>query len=157
MPTGTIARFGPPLVLMAIIFGLSAQPNLGTGLGTWDTILRKGAHMAEFALLWWLWWRAFEFDRRWAVPAAAITLAYAATDEFHQHFVTGRHASVWDWLIDAIGVGIAIVLATNATRPLVRNERPRVKRQDGSGDSVGAAAAQDRRDRAQQDLDVPPQ
>jgi VanZ family protein len=105
---GLIARFGPPLVLMAVIFALSAQPNLGTGLGTWDTILRKGAHVTEFALLWWLWWRAF--DGRRPQLAAVITLAYAATDELHQHFVTGRHASPLDWLIDATGVALAYVL-----------------------------------------------
>ena len=104
----TIARFGPPLLLMAVIFGLSAQPDLGTGLGTWDTILRKGAHMAEFGLLWWLWWRAF--GCRWPLAAAAITLAYAASDEFHQRFVDGRHGSPVDWLIDAAGVAVAIAL-----------------------------------------------
>jgi VanZ family protein len=104
----TITRFGPPLLLMAVIFGLSAQPDLGTGLGTWDTILRKGAHMAEFGLLWWLWWRAFGYRR--PVVAAAITLAYAASDEFHQRFVDGRHGSPVDWLIDAAGVAVAIAL-----------------------------------------------
>jgi VanZ family protein len=116
MPTraGIVARFAPPLLLMVLIFGLSAQPNLGTGLGTWDTILRKGAHMTEYALLCWLWWRAFG-HRRLAL-AAGIALAYAATDEFHQHFVTGRHASVLDWFIDAAGVAIAVVLITRQSR-----------------------------------------
>ena len=106
--TSALARFAPPLLLMGVIFALSAQPNLGTGLGVWDTILRKGAHMTEFALLCWLWWRAF--GQRRLPLAAAITLAYAATDELHQHFVTGRHASVLDWLIDAAGVAVAVAL-----------------------------------------------
>lgn len=110
MPTRFVARFAPPLLLMILIFGLSAQPNLGTGLGTWDTVLRKAAHMAEYALLCWLWWRAFEPRR--LLPAAVIALAYAATDEFHQHFVSGRHASVLDWFIDAAGVGIAVAFIT---------------------------------------------
>jgi hypothetical protein len=51
-------RFVPPLVLMAVIFALSAQPDLNSGLGSWDTILRKCAHMLEYGLLWFLWWRA---------------------------------------------------------------------------------------------------
>jgi VanZ family protein len=114
---GSVARFAPPLLLMAVIFALSAQPNLSTGLGTWDTILRKGAHMTEYALLCWLWWRAFGHRRLWL--AAGIALAYAATDEFHQHFVTGRHASALDWLIDAAGVAIAVALITQRRRATV--------------------------------------
>ena len=103
-----ISRFGPPLALMALIFFFSAQPDLGIGLGIWDTILRKTAHMAEFGLLWFLWHRALESRSPW--PAAAITLAYAASDELHQSFVEGRHGTPVDVLIDAAGIAIAIAL-----------------------------------------------
>ncbi len=90
---------------MALIFFLSAQPDLGTGLGVWDTILRKGAHMTVFGTLWLLWWRALGYGQ----PAAsiAITLAYAVSDEWHQSFVEGRSGSPWDVAIDAAGVGLA--------------------------------------------------
>src|SRR5918999_265995 len=81
-PMRALSRFAPPLVLMGVIFFFSAQPDLGTGLGVWDTILRKATHMAEYALLWFLWQRALRTRTPW--PAAAITLAYAASDEFHQ-------------------------------------------------------------------------
>ncbi|MBI5103954.1 MAG: hypothetical protein HZB46_03005 [Solirubrobacterales bacterium] len=54
----TIARFGPPLALMALIFFLSAQPDLSSGLGSWDLVLRKLAHMTEYGVLFLLWWRA---------------------------------------------------------------------------------------------------
>src|SRR5689334_4621785 len=107
-----VFRFGPPLALMALIFALSAQPHLGTGLGVWDTILRKGAHMTEYGLLWLLWHRALR--HRHAAAAIAITVAYAATDEFHQHFVSGRHGTPVDVLIDAAGVAIAIALTRRA-------------------------------------------
>jgi VanZ family protein len=100
-----VARFAPPLALMALIFVLSAQPDLNSGLGLLDTILRKLAHMAEFGLLWWLWWRALGIPN--PGPAIAITLLYAASDEIHQHFVAGRHGSMLDWCIDAAGVGLA--------------------------------------------------
>jgi VanZ family protein len=103
-----ISRFVPPLALMAVIFVFSAQPDLGTGLGVWDTILRKAAHMAEYGLLWYLWHRALELDS--PLPATAITLAYAASDEFHQTFVDGRHGSPVDVLIDAAGIAVAMVL-----------------------------------------------
>ena len=35
----------------ALIFTLSSIPDLGTGLGGWDLVLRKLAHGAEFAVL----------------------------------------------------------------------------------------------------------
>jgi VanZ family protein len=101
-------RFGPPLVLMGAIFFFSAQPDLGTGLGAWDTILRKAAHMAEYGLLWFLWQRALDTPTPW--PAVAITLAYAASDELHQSFVEGRHGTPVDVLIDAVGVAIAVAI-----------------------------------------------
>jgi VanZ family protein len=109
----TAGRLIPPLVLMAVIFAFSAQPDLNSGLGTWDTVLRKLVHMAEYGLLWWLWRRAL------GRPAAAalITLAYAATDEWHQTFVEGRHGTPVDWLIDAAGVAIAVALWARYSQP----------------------------------------
>ena len=98
---------------MGLIFFLSAQPNLSSGLGDWDLILRKGAHMTEYGLLALLWWRALRTKR--PLPGAAIAVAYSATDEFHQTFVTGRHGTPTDVLIDAIGVTIAIVAYTRAS------------------------------------------
>ena len=103
-----ISRFGPPLALMAVIFFLSAQPDLSSGLGVWDTIGRKLVHMAAYGLLWWLWYRALAL--RSPLPAVAITLAYAVSDEFHQTFVEGRHGTPVDVLIDAAGMGIAVAL-----------------------------------------------
>jgi VanZ family protein len=44
------------------------------------------------------------------VPAFAIAVAYAVTDEIHQHFVRGRHASARDVLIDSVGIAVGIVL-----------------------------------------------
>jgi len=102
------ARLLPPLALMAAIFYLSAQHNLDSGLGIWDTIGRKLVHMGEFGLLWILWWRAFGY--RLPALAVAITLAYAASDEWHQSYVNGRHGSPWDFAIDAAGVGLAGLL-----------------------------------------------
>ena len=118
-----ISRLGPPLALMAVIFAFSAQPDLSTGLGTWDTILRKAAHMAEYGLLWWLWWRAFGY--RHMAAAAAITFAYAASDELHQSFVTGRHGTPVDVAIDAAGVALAIVAVDLRRRRRFRASRAR--------------------------------
>jgi len=105
-PARLVALFAPPLLMMGLIFFLSAQPNLSSGLGTWDLILRKLAHMTEFGLLWALWLRAL----RRPVAALAITLAYAATDEFHQSFVENRHPAARDVVIDACGAAAALLL-----------------------------------------------
>jgi VanZ family protein len=109
-----VRRFAPPLLLMAVIFFLSAQPNLSSGLGVWDTILRKAAHMTEYGLLWFLWWRALGFGSK--LPAAGIAVAYAATDEVHQHFVEGRHGAPVDVLIDSVGIALAIAAVTYRQR-----------------------------------------
>ena len=108
-----VSRFAPPLLLMAVIFFLSAQPDLNSGLGTWDTFLRKGAHMAEFGLLWFFWWRALGYGS--PVVPALIAIGYAVTDELHQTLVQGRHGSPVDVLIDSAGVALA-VLATRHRR-----------------------------------------
>jgi VanZ family protein len=111
----------PPVVLMAVIFALSAQPELSSGLGTLDLILRKIAHAAEYALLCFLWWRALARTRarRWApVLAFAIAIAYSATDEYHQTFVEGRHGTPVDVLIDAAGAGAAtLAIRRRASAP----------------------------------------
>jgi VanZ like protein len=103
-----ISRFGPPLALMAVIFVLSAQPDLSSGLGVWDLIGRKIIHAASYGLLWWLWHRALGYSS--PLAAAAIAIAYAASDEFHQSFVEGRHGTPVDVLIDTAGVLIAMAL-----------------------------------------------
>lgn len=111
-PSGHIAqaagRFAPPVALMGLIFLLSAQPDLNSGLGTVDTVGRKLVHMGEYGLLWFLWSRALGPGR--AGWAAAIAVAYAVTDEYHQSFVHGRHGAPLDVLIDASGVAIAYAL-----------------------------------------------
>jgi len=96
----------PVFVWAAVIFGFSSVPHLSSGLGVWDTVLRKGAHITEYAILGALLYRAL--GREELTLAAGI--AYAATDEFHQHFVRGRHASPVDVAIDAVGVALGMLV-----------------------------------------------
>jgi VanZ family protein len=96
----------PVVVWAAVIFTLSSIPSLSTGLGTWDTILRKGAHLTEYAVLGGLLYRAL--GRK--ALALAVGIAYAATDELHQYFVRGRHASPVDVAIDAVGIAVGMLL-----------------------------------------------
>jgi VanZ family protein len=94
----------PVVVWAGVIFAFSSVPHLSTGLGTWDTILRKAAHITEYAVLGALLYRAFRRE----APALAAGIAYAASDELHQHFVRGRHASPVDVAIDALGLTIGM-------------------------------------------------
>jgi VanZ family protein len=97
---------------MGLIYFFSAQPDLNSGLGVVDTVGRKLAHMVEYGLLWFLWWRALGYGNPGI--AIAITLLWAASDEYHQTFVDGRHGSPWDVAIDAVGVSLALLLARRA-------------------------------------------
>ena len=96
-----------PVVFWAgVIFTFSAVPSLGTDLGTWDTVLRKCAHLAEYAILGALLQRAVRRE-----PLAVLLGSiYAVTDEFHQSFVSGRHGSPLDWLLDTVGVSAGVLL-----------------------------------------------
>jgi VanZ family protein len=96
----------PVLVWAAVIFAFSSIPSLSSGLGTWDTILRKVAHVTEYAVLGALLYRALGREPL----ALAAGVAYAATDELHQHFVRGRHASPVDVALDAVGVAVGMLL-----------------------------------------------
>jgi VanZ family protein len=94
----------PVVVWAAVIFTFSSISSLSTGLGTWDMLLRKAAHMAEFAILGALLLRALGRE----LPAFLAGVAYAVSDEIHQHFVEGRHASALDVALDSVGVAVGI-------------------------------------------------
>ena len=110
----------PPLLLMGAIFFLSDQPSLNSGLGAIDLIGRKLIHFAEYALLCFLWWRALvtvTSPGRAALLAFLLASVYAATDEYHQSFVDGRHGTPLDWAIDSAGAATAALkLRTGGVR-----------------------------------------
>ncbi len=107
-----------PLLLMAVIFFLSAQPDLSTGLGLLDVVARKIGHAAIYAALCASWWRV-GLDARLSLPHAValallVSIAYAVSDEWHQSFVPGRSGSGLDVAIDAAGAGAAALLRLRA-------------------------------------------
>jgi VanZ family protein len=48
------------------------------------------------------------------IAGVAIAVAYSTTDEFHQHFVRGRHGTPVDVLIDSMGAALAALLIHRA-------------------------------------------
>jgi len=111
VPASRLLSTWLPVVLWAgVIFAFSSIPSLSTGLGGWDVALRKLAHVAEYAILGLLLLRALGRE----LPAFAAGVAYAASDEIHQHFVPGRAASPIDLLIDAAGVLLGVIVFARA-------------------------------------------
>jgi VanZ family protein len=114
----TLALWLPVALWAGVIFALSSVPSLGTGLGTWDLVLRKCAHVGEYAVLAFLLARALGRE----APALALGILYAASDEFHQAFVPGRHASPVDVAIDTLGLlaGLAVWRRAGESAPRIR-------------------------------------
>ncbi len=94
----------PVVAWAAVIFAFSSVPDLGTGLGGWDLVLRKIAHAAEFAILGLLLARAVGRARL----AVVLGILYAVSDEVHQSFVPGRQGSALDVALDAAGVALGV-------------------------------------------------
>jgi len=139
-------RYWLPLLLwMLVIFGASADtkstehtsrllepflrwliPNISARtIEHVRWVVRKSAHMAEFAMLAWLWWRVLRKPvrhdpRPWswkpAVGALAIAILYASVDEFHQRFVANRTPSWRDVCIDTAGAVFGLTLVWMAHR-----------------------------------------
>jgi VanZ family protein len=120
--------WGPVIAWAAVIFALSSVPSLSSGLGTWDEVLRKGAHITEYAILGGLLLRALGRE----LPALLIGIAYAATDELHQHFVRGRHSSPFDISFDACGLalGLLVLLSVQSHRGRAKELRRPPARRD---------------------------
>ena len=82
------------------------------------TVVRKCAHVTEYAVLAWLFWRGLRKrtkndPRPWnwseAITAWICVALFATSDEIHQAFVPGRQASPWDVLIDMAGAALGLV------------------------------------------------
>jgi VanZ family protein len=107
-----LARWGPVVAWAGAIFAISSIPSLSTGLGTWDLVLRKAAHVVEFAILGALLARALP-SLGWAAVAGSL---YAVTDEVHQAFVPGRLGSPLDWALDTVGVAAGVLAYARLAR-----------------------------------------
>ncbi|MFN8062675.1 MAG: VanZ family protein [Vicinamibacterales bacterium] len=107
------ALWGPPLLYMAMIFGLSTQSQLPSPPGR---LTDKHVHFLVFGGLSALLLRALargEWRRvtvATVVGAIVLTAVYGASDELHQSFVPGRDASVLDAVADALGASAAASL-----------------------------------------------
>lgn len=138
-PGGTVRpllwRWGPLVVWMAAISVFSTdtfsaeetggllEPVLrwliptisAAGVEAVHGAIRKGMHVAEFALLAVLWYRGLAWGTRgWqprtALAAFGLSVLCAGLDEGHQAFVVTRTASLLDVAWDSVGAlcGVAV-------------------------------------------------
>ncbi|MEC4678018.1 MAG: VanZ family protein [Nitrospirota bacterium] len=127
-------RYFPPIAWMGVMFVFSSDlgsmnhtrslfdplirffvPGISAeGLHLFQLILRKSAHLFEYAVLSVLWCIALntETQRRFSPVFLALCIAifYAGLDELHQGFVKSRTGSVTDVGIDALGAVIGVLL-----------------------------------------------
>jgi VanZ family protein len=110
-----IKRWGPAVIMMALIFIASSIPGAKLPqIGFWDTLAKKGGHIIGYALLSAAFLHAVCNGKRprpiQVVAALCLTILYAVSDELHQGFTLGRTPSVRDVFIDAFGglIGIAL-------------------------------------------------
>jgi len=127
-----IKPWGPALIWMGVIYLMSAMPGevsgeqsgtlvrvilgavslvfgeefaSGVPLETIHLLIRKAAHMTEYAILFALYRRALKLSgaKRPGIAALLMSAAYATTDEWHQGFVADRGPSIVDVGIDTLG------------------------------------------------------
>lgn len=103
---------GPVLLYAGLIFVLSSLPGLPETVSPFVGF-DKFVHFIAYYPLGWLLYRWFAAQnpirghRHLLVMTLLVGIAYAAGDEWHQSFVPGRDASVYDLLFDAAGIAAA--------------------------------------------------
>jgi VanZ family protein len=85
---------------MIVIFSFSSQPSddLPNFL-SWDFVVKKMGHAIGYGLLALSYFYFFKNDKKRVWLAWLLAILFAATDEFHQSFVAGRHSSAFDVLV----------------------------------------------------------
>ena len=92
-------------------------PHLSEGtLKIFQFVVRKAAHLTEYAIFALLAARAFRTSsrkllrNRWFWASLFLVIVYSLSDEFHQSFYPARTASIYDCMIDSFGGLTALVL-----------------------------------------------
>lgn len=113
-------------LLATLLAGLLGEPLLDDTFAVAHFLVRKLAHLVEYAILGALLFRALRAGRTgwrasWAAGAVAIALGVAATDELLQSLSPLRTGTPSDVVIDLAGAAVAQMLlkARNAPRPAV--------------------------------------
>lgn len=95
-------------------------------------LTRKLGHIAEYAMLATLLWRALRGGTKLHARTSVLFLAawfacaiFAATDEFHQSFVPSRTAALGDVFIDICGALVGLAICVRWSRRVNRQSEIR--------------------------------
>jgi VanZ family protein len=73
----------------------------------------KLIHATAYAVMGLLVWRVLVHHYQTRLWLSLFSLLfcslYGVSDEYHQSFIAGRDADVWDWLADTIGAGLMVL------------------------------------------------
>ena len=114
-----LLRFWAPVIAWAlVIFLFSSKPTGSTTEIYWqDFIVKKTAHVVEYAVFTTLLFRAFVASgankKDAAMYSLGISIVYAISDEVHQSFTPGREPRARDIIFDTIGAAGAIYTIWN--------------------------------------------
>jgi VanZ family protein len=107
-----VPRWFFALLMMLAIFLFSSRPgDTLSNLLDWDYVVKKSGHFIGYGLLALSCFYGLKYNKKYYWLAWLVAVLYAATDEFHQSFVPGRHASIFDVIIfDNLGAAFALWL-----------------------------------------------
>jgi len=104
----------PVLVWAGIIFTFSSLSINQPAPFNWlDFIVKKTAHVTEYAIFYFLVWRGWSnagrfTDKSILWKSLLVTLIYALSDEWHQTIIPGREGTLRDIGFDTIGMLLAL-------------------------------------------------
>jgi len=78
-----------------------------------EFFFRKGAHVAEYAVLTLLWIKTLSFTalkRYRMLISPVMAILYAGSDEWHQSYIAGRTGHPIDVAVDSLGVLIIMLI-----------------------------------------------
>ncbi|MEW5701987.1 MAG: VanZ family protein [Candidatus Zixiibacteriota bacterium] len=121
-PTNRMARVSTRVFrLLAVVYAIvvivvSSWPRLrlpAIPIGNLD----KVAHFGQYLILAYLVGRGWAYDvpshrRLVSLTAVAIVVVFAGLDEYHQAWVPGREADVFDWLADLSGIMVGFTIGS---------------------------------------------
>ena len=112
--TRKVFKYWLPVIIWAIaIFLFSSLPTAPiTKVYWWEFVIKKSAHVFEYAVFTILMYRALKESgvekKEAGVYSVILALLYGISDEFHQSFTPGRDPRIRDVFFDTIGAVLAV-------------------------------------------------